>query len=59
MIKLATWSQKINFIITKKKKPQQKVIQEKMFEYNEYDHDFYVTNLEVNANKSVDFYEKI
>lgn len=29
-----------------------------MFEYDEYDHDFYVTNLEVNANEAVDFYKK-
>lgn len=58
MIKPAAWSQERNFIITRKKKAEQKVIQEKMFEYDEYDHDFYVTNMDINADEAVDFYKK-
>ena len=29
-----------------------------MFEYDGYDHDFYVTNMEIDANATVDFYKK-
>jgi hypothetical protein len=58
LIKPATWSKERNFIITRKKKSEKQIIQQKMFEYDEYDHDFYVTNLELNANEAVDFYKK-
>lgn len=53
MIKPDAWSQKRNFIITRKKKTEKKVIQQKIFEYDEYDHDFYVTNIEINANQAI------
>ena len=29
-----------------------------MFEYDDYDHDFYVTNIEFSYNETVDFYKK-
>ncbi|OAA91989.1 Transposase DDE domain protein [Clostridium ljungdahlii] len=59
IIKPDAWNQGRNFIITRKKKVEQKVIQEKMFEYDEYDHDFYVTNMDISANEEVDFYKKM
>lgn len=58
IIKPAAWSQERNFVLTRKKKAEQKVIQEKMFEYDEFDHDFYVTNMNVKSNEAVDFYKK-
>lgn len=57
-IKHAKWSKERNFIITREKKAEGKDKQEKMFEYDEYDHDFYVTNMELNANEILDFYKK-
>jgi len=56
--KPAAWIKERNFIITRKKKVDKKAIQEKMFEYDEYDHDFYVTNMEITASEAVDFYKK-
>lgn len=58
MIKPAKWSKKRNFIITREKKTEVKEIQEKIFEYDEYNHDFYVSNMELNANEILDFYKK-
>ena len=58
MFKPDAWSKKRNFIITRKKKDEKKITQQKMFEYDEYDHDFYVTNIEIKANEAVDFYKK-
>lgn len=29
-----------------------------MFEYDEYEHDFYVTTMDISANEEVDFYKK-
>jgi hypothetical protein len=58
MIGPAKWNKERNFIITREKKAEGKEIQEKMFEYDEYDHDFYVTNLELSANEILDFYKE-
>ena len=58
MFKPNAWIKKRNFIITRKKKEENKDIQQKMFEYDEYNHDFYVTNIEIKANEAVDFYKK-
>ncbi|BCZ44197.1 hypothetical protein psyc5s11_02640 [Clostridium gelidum] len=43
---------------SRKKKAYPKVIQEKMFEYEECDHDFYVTNMDINSHEAVNFYKK-
>ena len=62
MIKPAAWSQERNFIITREKKDEKKDdakgIQEKMFEYDEYDHDFYVTNMDLSAIEALELYKK-
>jgi len=58
MIKPAKWSKERTFIITRVKKDEGKDIQEKIFEYDEYDHDFYVSNMDLNSNEILEFYKK-
>lgn len=58
MIKPAKWSKERNFIITREKKAEGKEIQEKIFEYDEYDHDFYVSNMNLTANEILNLYKK-
>lgn len=58
MIRPAKWGKGRNFIITREEKAEGKEIQEKIFEYDEYEHDFYVTNMELKATDVIDFYKK-
>jgi hypothetical protein len=56
-IKPEAWSKERKFIITRHLKEENKD-QEKMFESDKYDHNFYVTNLDVLPEDGVLFYRK-
>lgn len=58
LIKPAKWDKARNFIITREKKVEDKAVQQNIFEYDEYDHDFYVSNMELKPNEILDFYKK-
>jgi hypothetical protein len=52
------WDKKRTFVIARKLKPHEKEVQEVMFEYDKYSHDFYVTNTELAPEDVIAFYRK-
>lgn len=57
-IKPGSWEKERKFIITREKKAEEQAEQETMFEFDKYNHDFYVTNLDITAIEGFELYKK-
>jgi len=57
-MKLNNWERERDFVIIRKKKPDEETLQESLFEYDKYEHDFYVKNKILTAFETIEYYAK-
>ena len=58
IMKLNNWERAREFVITRKKKPDDETLQESLFEYDKYEHDFYVKNKILTPSETIEYYAK-
>lgn len=57
-MKLNNWKREREFLITREKKPSDEILQQTLFEYDKYEHDFFIKNTNMTACEIVTFYAK-
>ena len=57
-MKLKDWERARDFVITRKRKPDEETLQESLFEYDKYEHDFYVKNKILTPLETIEYYAK-
>jgi len=57
-MKLKDWERARDFVISRKRKPDEETLQESLFEYDKYEHDFYVKNKMLTPIETIEYYAK-